>query len=82
MAERRTRPDKLPAHDPAQGPHRNWQPGPKDLPMTRHCEPPTLFEDYSQRQSHRDQAMIDRDLNANDLKLVPPTNLTPDQLKT
>ena len=25
---------------------------------------------------------IDRDLNANDLKLVPPTNLTPDQLKT
>lgn len=68
-------------------PHRNWQPGPKYLTKydDRHMpEPPTLFEDYSQRlKAHRDQAMqIDRDLNANDLKLVPPTNLTPDQLKT
>ena len=66
-------------------PHRNWQPGPKYLTKydNRHMpEPPTLFEDYSRRlKVHRDQAMqIDRDLNANDLKLVPPNNLTPGQL--
>ena len=47
-------------------------------------EPATLFEDYNIRlKAHRDQAMqIDRDLTAYDLKLVPPTNLTPEQLKT
>ncbi|MBH55463.1 MAG: sulfatase [Opitutaceae bacterium] len=68
-------------------PHRNWQPGPKYL--TKYDdqvmpEPATLFEDYNIRlKAHRDQAMqIDRDLNANDLKLVSPTNLTPEQLKT
>ena len=68
-------------------PHRNWQPGPDYLTLfdDRHMpEPPTLFEDYSTKvQARRDQTMqIDRDLTAYDLKLVPPTNLTPEQLKT
>ncbi len=68
-------------------PHRNWAPGPKYLTLydDRHFpEPETLFEDYSRRlHAHQNQAMqIDRDLNARDLKFVPPENLTPEQLKT
>ena len=68
-------------------PHRHWQPGPEFL--TKYddrvmLEPATLFEDYTRRlKPHTDQAMqIDRDLNANDLKLITPSNLTQEQLKT
>ena len=65
-------------------PHRNWQPGPKqlnkydgiDLP-----EPKTLRDDYKNRLSPAaNQTMtITRHLSANDLKLRAPGNLTPEQ---
>jgi arylsulfatase A-like enzyme len=67
-------------------PHRNWQPGPKHLNMYDDVtipEPDSLFDDYEGRgTAARTQRMeIKRDLSANDLKLNPPRNLTPEQLK-
>ncbi len=68
-------------------PHRNWQPGPDhlqtfddiDLP-----EPPTLFDDYSGRASpaSTQDMTIAKTMTESDLKLVPPQNLTPEQLAT
>jgi len=66
-------------------PHREWQPAPKYLDWLddqQIPEPATLWDDYANRASPASaQAMsISRDLNELDLKLVPPKNLTPDQL--
>lgn len=68
-------------------PHREWQPGPKYFDLYQGItlpEPPTLFDDYAGRASPaRTQSMsVARDLSPLDLKLTPPKNLTPDQLKT
>lgn len=66
-------------------PHRNWQPGPKQMGLYKEetiPEPGNLFDDYSGRGPEaREQKMsIARDLNDADLKKVPPKNLTPEQL--
>ncbi len=65
-------------------PHRNWQPGPKYLNKyddVEIAEPATLFDDWSGRGSaSKMQTMtVAKHLNANDLKLTPPGNLTPEQ---
>jgi len=67
-------------------PHREWQPHPRhyklyddvDIP-----EPATLFDDYEGRASpaRKQQMEIANDMSALDLKLTPPRNLTPEQLK-
>jgi arylsulfatase A-like enzyme len=67
-------------------PHRNWQPGPKYLTMYDDItipEPDTLFDDYEGRgTAARTQDMtIKKTMNANDLKLNAPGNLTPEQRK-
>ena len=66
-------------------PHRNWAPGPKYLTWLDDktiAETDTLFDDYANRASPAsNQTMeIKTHLNANDLKLNPPRNLTPEQL--
>jgi arylsulfatase A-like enzyme len=66
-------------------PHRNWQPGPKHLTMfdgEEIPEPDTLFDDYQGRgTAAKTQDMtIARTMNANDLKLRAPGNLTTEQL--
>lgn len=65
-------------------PHRNWQPGPRYLNMYDDVtipEPPTLFDKWEGRTSaNREQKMtIEHDMNASDLKLVAPRNLTQEQ---
>ena len=65
-------------------PHRNWQPGPDYLHLYDDVtipEPPTLFDQWEGRTSaSREQKMtIAHDLNASDLKLVAPGNLTASQ---
>lgn len=67
-------------------PHRDWQPGPEYLTMyddTEIAEPDTLFDDYEGRTSAaKTQEMTVREhLTPRDLKLTPPRNLTPAQLK-
>ena len=67
-------------------PHREWAPGPKYLTKydgVEIPEPPTLFDDYKGRTTAaRQQSMtIARHMNARDLKLVPPPNLTESQLE-
>ncbi len=67
-------------------PHREWQPGPKYFDMYKDeeiPEPATLFDDYGGRASPaRTQTLsIAHEMNDLDLKLVPPKNLTPEQLK-
>ncbi len=67
-------------------PHRNWQPGPKYLHHYDDVtlpEPATLFDDYSGRSTpaKTQKMMIARDLNPNDLKLVPQRGLNPEQRK-
>ncbi len=67
-------------------PHREWEPalrhlghdGDRQYPL-----PDTLFDDYSGRGSaERDQDMtIARTMTSKDLKLVPPPQLTPEQLR-
>jgi len=67
-------------------PHRIWEPalrhlghdGDRQYPL-----PETLFDDYSGRgKAERQQDMtIARTMNEIDLKLVPPRQLTPEQLK-
>ena len=67
-------------------PHRSWEPGPKHLTMyddvTIH-EPATLFDDYTGRgRAAKEQDMsIEKTMNATDLKLTAPKNLTPEQKK-
>ena len=68
-------------------PHRNWQPGPKHLTLYDDVtipEPDNLFDNYLGRgTAARTQDMsIARTMTPNDLKLVPPRNFTPAQLKT
>lgn len=65
-------------------PHRNWQPGPNQLTMYQNetiPEPDTLFDDWATRTSATDvqQMTVANHLSANDLKLTPPGNLTPEQ---
>jgi len=65
-------------------PHRNWQPGPEWLNKYDDVtipEPDTLFDDYSGRgTAAKTQNMsIAETMNASDLKLTPPRNLTPEQ---
>jgi arylsulfatase A-like enzyme len=67
-------------------PHREWAPGPDHLDLYADLdlpEPETLFDDWSGRTSAaRTQEMtIARDMTDRDLKLVPPANLTADQLE-
>ena len=68
-------------------PHRNWQPGPKYLTKyddVKIPEPDNLFDDYSGRgrAAHEQDMTIAKTLTRFDLKLTPPRNLTPEQLKT
>lgn len=67
-------------------PHRNWQPGPDhidDFDDTVIPEPHNLFDNYEGRgTAARTQEMsVETHLNERDLKLVPPGNLTDEQLK-
>jgi arylsulfatase A-like enzyme len=67
-------------------PHRAWEPGPDYLAMFDDVtipEPLTLFDDYSGRgkPAHQQDMTIAETMTYRDLKLVPPRNLTPDQLK-
>lgn len=67
-------------------PHREWEPNLRFLGHDndrKYPEPPTLFDDYAGRgQAERDQDMtIAETMTAKDLKLVPPTQLTPEQLE-
>ncbi len=66
-------------------PHRNWQPSPKHLTMYDDVtipEPETLFDNYEGRATPaKTQDMsIEKTLSRADLKLVPPDNLTREQL--
>ncbi len=65
-------------------PHRNWQPGPKQLNNYDDVtlpEPATLWDDYANREfpASKQTMTIKRHLNAADLKLKAPGNLTPEQ---
>jgi arylsulfatase A-like enzyme len=67
-------------------PHREWAPALRHLGHDhdrRYPEPPTLFDDYSGRgQAEHEQDMtIAKTMNAIDLKLTPPPQLTPEQRK-
>lgn len=67
-------------------PHREWAPGPRQLTMYDDQaipEPPTLFEDYSKRGPavQQQDMTIAETMDAVDLKLRPPRNLTPEQLE-
>lgn len=67
-------------------PHRNWQPSPKYINKydgETIAEPETLFDNYEGRgtAAKTQEMTIARHLNPNDLKLVPPRNLTPEQKK-
>jgi arylsulfatase A-like enzyme len=66
-------------------PHRNWMSGPDHINDFEDVEfelPPTFYDDYSNRSSAAEQAnmRVDRNLNANDLKITPPRGLTDEQL--
>ncbi len=68
-------------------PHRNWQPGPKQLNLFDGVtipEPETLFDNYEGRgaPAHNQDMTIEKTLTPYDLKLEPPGNLTEEQLKT
>ncbi|HVU86783.1 MAG TPA: sulfatase, partial [Pirellulales bacterium] len=67
-------------------PHREWEPNLKYLGHDndrQYAEPETLFDDYSGRGlAERDQDMtIAKTMNARDLKLTPPQQLTPEELQ-
>jgi arylsulfatase A-like enzyme len=67
-------------------PHREWEPNLKYLDHDKdrkYPEPATLFDDYSGRgkAEHEQDMTIAKTMNLKDLKLTPPTNLTPEQLK-
>ncbi len=67
-------------------PHREWEPEPEyfdSYPEGSIPEPVNLFDDYSGRgRAAREQDMtIEHTLTERDLKLVPPRNLTPEQLE-
>jgi len=65
-------------------PHRPWEPSLRHLGHDRdraYPEPETLFDDYAGRgQAERGQDMtLERTLTDQDVKLVPPASLTPEQ---
>ena len=69
-------------------PHRRWEPGPDYLAMYDDVEipePATLFDDHT--AGNRTSARLEQDMSIEvtmdeiDLKLVPPRNLTDDQLE-
>lgn len=67
-------------------PHRSWEPGPNHLTLYDDVtlpEPPTLFDDYAGRTgaAKKQEMTVERHLTDGDLKLKPPSNLTPEQLK-
>jgi arylsulfatase A-like enzyme len=67
-------------------PHREWEPNLKYLGHDgdrRYREPETLFDDYSGRgkAEHQQDMTIEKTMTPKDLKLVPPPQLTPDQLQ-
>lgn len=68
-------------------PHREWAPGPEYLSHYDDVEvpePATLFDDYEGRgkAATMQEMTVAQHLNDRDLKLVPPRNLTPEQLAT
>ncbi|QDU64434.1 Arylsulfatase [Planctomycetes bacterium Pan216] len=67
-------------------PHRQWDPGPKYLNKyddKKIPEPETLFDDYANRgtPAKTQDMSIAKTMTERDLKLVPPKNLTPEQLE-
>jgi len=67
-------------------PHREWDPAPAQLGLYRDkdiTEPDTLFDDHAGLASpaKKQEMTIAEHLTPRDLKLVPPRNLTPEQLK-
>lgn len=65
--------------------HRYWDPGPAQLGLYRDtvfAEPPTFWDDGAGRvfRTSEPEMTIAQDLFDRDLKLVPPPNLTPEQL--
>jgi arylsulfatase A-like enzyme len=67
-------------------PHREWEPNLKYLGHDgdrNYPAPETLFDDYSGRgkAEHEQDMTIHKTMNQRDLKLVPPMQLTPEQLK-
>jgi arylsulfatase A-like enzyme len=80
----KSRPFLLMCHHKA--PHREWEPSLKYLGHDRDRKyplPDTLFDDYAGRgkAEHEQEMTIRRTINQQDLKLVPPRQLTPEQLK-
>jgi arylsulfatase A-like enzyme len=80
----KSRPFLLMCHHKA--PHRGWEPALRHLAFDqdrRYPEPATLFDDYSGRgkAEHAQDMTIARTLDARDLKLEPPAELTADQRK-
>lgn len=68
-------------------PHRRWDPSPDHLTLyddTEIPEPATLFDDFAGRGTASKTAnmQVANHLSARDLKLTPPSNLTPEQLET
>jgi arylsulfatase A-like enzyme len=67
-------------------PHREWEPALRELDHDKdrvYPEPPTLLDDYANRGiAEKTQDMTIRDtMNAKDMKLTPPPQLTPEQRK-
>ncbi|MFO0880369.1 MAG: sulfatase-like hydrolase/transferase [Gemmataceae bacterium] len=67
-------------------PHRSWEPGPGQLGLYRDGEipePATLFDDHAGLASpaRKQEMTVANHLSAQDLKLTPPRNLTPEQRK-
>jgi arylsulfatase A-like enzyme len=66
-------------------PHRGWEPNSKYLGHDKdrqYAAPPTLFDDYAGRgKAEQAQDMtIAKTMNSGDLKLIAPSQLTPEQL--
>ncbi len=66
-------------------PHRRWEPGPSELGLFDDVEvpePETFRDDYSNRSRAAREAnmRVTRHLNALDLKIEPPRDLTPEQM--
>ncbi|MCJ7843351.1 sulfatase [Lederbergia sp. NSJ-179] len=67
-------------------PHRPWEPDEKHARMYEDVdipEPETFHDDYSNRSNAAKEATmrVDRDFNKTDLKVDPPENLSPEELK-
>lgn len=67
-------------------PHREWEPNLKYLGHDhdrKYAQPDTLFDDYSGRgkAEHEQDMTIDKTMTDADIKLTPPPQLTPEQLK-